>query len=448
MIAAIFAAYGCGSGSDAFMPLDDAGNVTGGAAGKGGAVAGAGGHGATGNAGAGGSSGMGATGGSSGGSAGSAGGAAAGSGGADPCGNGALDPGEQCDGSELGGQSCATVLGGNATGNLACSAACSFDTTQCCVPNCLGNQCGPDGCGSTCGSCASNQSCVDGKCVCVPSCSGKQCGSDSCGGSCGSCPSGTACSSGQCVCTPSCSGKSCGPNGCGGSCGTCASGSSCQAGVCIKTSCDYAYECGDIQTKICDPRTRQCALAQCSSTKPCSVSSDKCIDQAVYGVGACYPTCKFLAGGTCSSGTQCQPIKFEPDEGLCLHTGSAGAGSTCTVTSSSNGCISGHICTSDFGVSGYRCNKTCSFSAGTGCLSGQRCSLYNFCSASGDPAAIGQTCAAGPGNTCAPQGGIWAGLCDWQKVCRKVCKKGVSGECPSGQTCIDNVSVEGYGTCS
>ncbi len=55
-------------------------------------------------------------------------------------------------------------------------------------------------------------------------CKDKQCGHDGCGGSCGTCAAGTTCNeSGACVaCTPSCNGKTCGDDGCGGSCGTCA----------------------------------------------------------------------------------------------------------------------------------------------------------------------------------------------------------------------------------
>ena len=47
---------------------------------------------------------------------------------------------------------------------------------------------------------------VSGPATCTPTCSGKACGSDGCGGSCGTCPSGDTCNaSGQCVstCTPS-----------------------------------------------------------------------------------------------------------------------------------------------------------------------------------------------------------------------------------------------------
>ena len=50
---------------------------------------------------------------------------------ADPCGNGRLDDGEDCDGSNLNGKSCADVLGVGVTGDLSCSAVCMFDTSNC-----------------------------------------------------------------------------------------------------------------------------------------------------------------------------------------------------------------------------------------------------------------------------------------------------------------------------
>jgi hypothetical protein len=45
-------------------------------------------------------------------------------------------------------------------GVLGPSARCDRSSGRCtCTPNCAGRQCGPDGCGGTCGSCASNQDC-------------------------------------------------------------------------------------------------------------------------------------------------------------------------------------------------------------------------------------------------------------------------------------------------
>jgi hypothetical protein len=45
------------------------------------------------------------------------------------CGNGVVDAGEQCDGSNLNGQTCASQ--GFSGGTLSCTASCAFDTAQC-----------------------------------------------------------------------------------------------------------------------------------------------------------------------------------------------------------------------------------------------------------------------------------------------------------------------------
>ncbi len=71
-----------------------------------------------------------------------------------------------------------------------------------CVPNCIGRQCGSDGCGGSCGDCSKDDTCTaDGQCVsdtCTPQCAGRVCGSDGCGGICGVCPEGQACNDGSC----------------------------------------------------------------------------------------------------------------------------------------------------------------------------------------------------------------------------------------------------------
>ena len=58
-----------------------------------------------------------------------------------------------------------------------------------CMPDCDGKQCGPDGCGGSCGWCSSQTSCQEGACVvvpgCTPECAGKMIGEDDlCGGLC------------------------------------------------------------------------------------------------------------------------------------------------------------------------------------------------------------------------------------------------------------------------
>ncbi len=59
------------------------------------------------------------------------------------CGNGTLDPGEECEGADLNGASCATVPGGFTGGTLACGGSCQFNTTGCILPGCGNGEVGP-----------------------------------------------------------------------------------------------------------------------------------------------------------------------------------------------------------------------------------------------------------------------------------------------------------------
>ena len=45
------------------------------------------------------------------------------------CGNGIIDEGEQCDGSNLGSETCTNL--GEGDGVLMCSASCAYDTSMC-----------------------------------------------------------------------------------------------------------------------------------------------------------------------------------------------------------------------------------------------------------------------------------------------------------------------------
>jgi len=96
-----------------------------------------------------------------------------------------------------------------------------------CQAECVGKECGDDGCGGVCGTCPfPGDVCQDGQC-CTSQCEEKQCGSDGCGGLCGQCVEcGTSCQEGICVFT-ACDGRECGPDGCGGSCGGCEIGWMC-----------------------------------------------------------------------------------------------------------------------------------------------------------------------------------------------------------------------------
>lgn len=83
-----------------------------------------------------------------------------------------------------------------------------LDASDICQPQCEGLECGPDGCGGSCGVCPPHKPvCFLGKCKkCKPDCMLKECGPDGCGGSCGSCPSVFSCVKGKCL-APECTGK-------------------------------------------------------------------------------------------------------------------------------------------------------------------------------------------------------------------------------------------------
>ncbi|MCK5805899.1 MAG: putative metal-binding motif-containing protein, partial [Lentisphaeria bacterium] len=144
--------------------------------------------------------------------------------------------------------------------------ACDPITGECvpiCAEQCQGKECGPDGCGGSCGLCPSGEFCNrQGQCEsgCVDACTA---GSRSCIGNavvtCGdengdgctewsepqACAPGQVCTNGSCdSCTPNCAGLECGADGCGGSCGVCDQGEHCEAGRCV-SGCFDECEWGD-----------------------------------------------------------------------------------------------------------------------------------------------------------------------------------------------------------
>lgn len=108
---------------------------------------------------------------------------------------------------------------------LTCGETCCPDGANCldqacCTPDCDGKQCGPDGCGGECGTCAEGEVCLEEQTCCIPDCDGKECGFDGCGGECGDCLPDGICLQDQC-CFPDCDGKMCGDDGCDSQCGFC-----------------------------------------------------------------------------------------------------------------------------------------------------------------------------------------------------------------------------------
>ena len=97
------------------------------------------------------------------------------------CGNGIVEPGEDCDGVELGSETCVDL--GFLSGTLACAVDCQFDTSACvagggpgafCAQSqdcqqglfCADGTCCTSACNSTCESCALSGS--EGTCTLIP----------------------------------------------------------------------------------------------------------------------------------------------------------------------------------------------------------------------------------------------------------------------------------------
>ena len=249
-----------------------------------------------------------------------------------------------------------------------------------CTPNCEGKECGPDGCGGSCGDCQGGGLCVSYHCVAPypQSCLGPQTPSaPSCPQDlsdigccdtgnrvvwcdqgklyCADCPTnqqpeyqtcGWQASAGyydcggqgedpsgqnplQCgFCMPFCFGKECGDDGCGGSCGTCQEGYTCNNGVCECAPKCEDKECGDDGCGgTCPPG---CQGGQICVNWHCCTPN--CQDKQC-GDNGCGGTCgECQQGEVCIEGVCCAPKcegKECGDDGCGGSCGSCGANETC-----------------------------------------------------------------------------------------------------------------------
>ena len=321
-----------------------------------------------------------------------------------------------CVGKACGGDGCGGSCG-TCTSEQTCQEGLCVDAGGC-QPDCSGLECGDDGCGGTCGTCAPGWKCHNGTCkeqVCEPDCHGKQCGPDGCGGSCGECPDNFFCTDGHCkkTCTPDCTGKQCGPDGCGGSCGTCP----------IDAYCTLEGHCaGDCQA---DCTGKQCGPDGCGGS-----------------CGSCPPGLMCNAQGHCSS--DCHPSCAGKK------CGNDGCGGTCGTCPDGQNCnLSGHCvsgCVPD--CSGKQCGSDgCGGSCGS-CPFGQACNAQGACAEACVPNCLGKECGDdGCGGTCGICGDgeacAEAGYCT---ACQPNCASkhcgpdgcgGSCGECPTPLICDD-----------
>ena len=170
--------------------------------------------------------------------------------------------------SQKGFYDCDTQGGASPNPNLPknCNGTCSA--------NCVGKQCGDDGCGGSCGLCPEGQNCQNGICSggCVPSCLNKQCGDNGCGGSCGACPEGSACENFMCQ----------------GDGKGCANVAMCALGCNFDESClNTCWNKGDSQAKQLFQNLLSCVGQVCGMWV-----SEECLWDAIEGPCAqAYQTC-------------------------------------------------------------------------------------------------------------------------------------------------------------
>ncbi len=274
-----------------------------------------------------------------------------------------------------------------------CQCGCLPDHSGCdpdcsCTPDCLGKECGDDGCGGTCPpGCPAGEHCNLGIC---------ECDFVTCGSLC--CAQGQECYQGAC-CTPNCTGRECGDNGCGGSCGDCGANEFCDAdgqcqsmpADCRQEPCPKGYYC-DLNTGECKPGC--ISDSDCPQPGSCDLASHTC--QCDPGYHLCSDQC-LPNDSTDSCGDRCTPC-VPPDNGtatcdgvscgflcdtgyhqcgqLCLSNYSTDScGASCTpcippahASATCDGVSCGFVCDTGYHQCGQQCLSNYSTdSCGTGC---------------------------------------------------------------------------------
>lgn len=270
------------------------------------------------------------------------------------CNNGKIDDGEKCDGKNLNGETCATVLGEGATGTLKCGDGCKhFDTSSCTPP-------------TTCGNGK-----IDGYEVCDSSeLNGKTC-ADIVGFG----------SKGVLTCNATCSGydtSRCTPEvTCGN--GKLDAGEVCDGSMLNGATCSSLVGYGSTGTPVCNSTcsgfvTHSTGVEGCSEAKTCgngildpgevcdgyNLNENTCATVIGYGstgTPKCNSTCSGFLRGTCTNAKTCGNGKIDDDEDC---DGALLNGATCET-------VLGQGATGTL-----RCGSTCKFDT-TLCVAGSSC---------------------------------------------------------------------------
>lgn len=311
-----------------------------------------------------------------------------------------------------------------------------------CTPMCTGRDCGMDGCGGDCGTCASGYTCNAGICECVPpsaaalcSAAGADCGTitvtDACGGArtvgCGTCTSVSTCGAitpNRCGCVAETDAELC--TAAGATCGTisrfdrCAVRRSLLCGTCLAPeTCGgggVAGTCGS-----CTPETDAELCTAASATCGSISVTDRC------------GTARSVGCGTCVSPETC---------------GGAGVANTCGICTPS---CAGRICGGDgCGGScgtcavGERCRLgacetiPCDPVDNTGCTSSERCEATTGICGPAGPQMAWDSCFGS--SDCAGEH-----VCTSGNLCREYCN--VDSDCRDGR-CVHDLPGTSVGLCS
>lgn len=284
--------------------------------------------------------------------------------------------------------------------------------------------------------------------TCVPNCWGKNCGPDGCGGTCGTCAEGEECSASQLCytppppCTPNCEGR-CGPDGCGGMCPSCEEGKTCLewgwdwsgdrprdlSGTCVEPCFGKAPEIGccvsddfeDRHLWTCENPELADGLKRerCPADQLCGWSSDEE---------------KFTCGGTDTPPTDvemyCPGVcGCERSDGTTRECGDDGCGNSCGTCGPDQRCSSTGYCVDCFPkCEGKHCGDDgCGGSCGT-CQGEATCGSDGMCEL---PASCGSVSAAGSCN------GDTVEYCTDYGIQQYACPAGhhcASGECVLGES--------------
>lgn len=146
-----------------------------------------------------------------------------------------------------------------------------------CQPACDGKECGPDGCGGSCGECMND---------CDPNCEGNEPypDPDLCDQEAGVCYS---------LCCPDCCGKNCGDDGCGGICGQCQ-----EEEDCVDSQCQGGACANEADKAIVLDEANQDVISDCSLGCGFGEDVDQCTADCLVENLGLSEACALCWGGT------------------------------------------------------------------------------------------------------------------------------------------------------